>query len=172
MAEVAVLEKTQMRFAPIAYIDPRRSTHTAMPPNPHPMKDQETVQRFIQLRAAGWSYHRIAAEINVSKPTLIHWSRQHQTEIQNLRALETEALADRCFAPREQRWSDLGAQLRRIEAELAQRDLSKVPTSQLISLASRLRAEASRQAGELRLTSPTKTIPHEEFFDSTIQWPG
>src|SRR4051812_40751110 len=63
------------------------------------MKDQETIARFIQLRASGWSFARIASEINVSKPTLIQWSRTYQFEIQNLRAVETEALAENSSLP-------------------------------------------------------------------------
>ena len=50
------------------------------------MHDEKTVQRFIELRSQGWPFARIATELNVSKPTLIHWSRNHQFQIQNLRA--------------------------------------------------------------------------------------
>ncbi len=40
------------------------------------MKDQETIQKFIELRSQGWTYARLMAELNVSKPTLINWSRK------------------------------------------------------------------------------------------------
>src|SRR5215813_8591458 len=33
-----------------------------------------------------WSFSRIAAELDVSKPTLIMWSRPHQFDINSLRA--------------------------------------------------------------------------------------
>jgi hypothetical protein len=39
----------------------------------------------------------LATELNVSKPTLINWGRRFQFEIQNLRSVETEALAEKCF---------------------------------------------------------------------------
>jgi transposase-like protein len=45
-------------------------------------KDNETIDRFIQLRAQGGTFARIAAKLNVSTRTLIHWSRQHQHRIQ------------------------------------------------------------------------------------------
>jgi hypothetical protein len=61
------------------------------------MNDQETIARFIFLRSQGWSFNRIAVELQLSKPTLIKWGRQHQFEIANLRATETEALAERVF---------------------------------------------------------------------------
>ena len=58
------------------------------------MKDQETVQKFIELRSAGLSYNRIAEQIGVAKGTLINWSREHQHVIQNLRTIEWEAFTD------------------------------------------------------------------------------
>ena len=42
------------------------------------MHNEKTVQRFVELRSQGWSFARIATELNVSKPTLIQWSRKHQ----------------------------------------------------------------------------------------------
>ena len=71
------------------------------------MTDQETIARFIFLRSQGWSFNRLAVELNISKPTLIKWSRQHQFEIANLRATETEALAERVFRQRHERWEFL-----------------------------------------------------------------
>jgi hypothetical protein len=38
------------------------------------MKDQETVQKFIELRAQGSGFVRIAAELGVAKSTLTEWS--------------------------------------------------------------------------------------------------
>jgi len=55
------------------------------------MKDQETMQKFIELRSQGWTYARLMAELNLSKPTLINWSRKFQFQIQNLRAIELDA---------------------------------------------------------------------------------
>jgi hypothetical protein len=45
------------------------------------MHDEPIVQRFIELRAQGWTYARLMTELNVSKPTLIAWSRKHQFTI-------------------------------------------------------------------------------------------
>jgi hypothetical protein len=59
------------------------------------MKDQETVQRFIELRARGWSFVRIAAELSVARSTLTEWSRKFRFEIHNRRALALDDLQDR-----------------------------------------------------------------------------
>ena len=58
------------------------------------MHDEKTVQKFIELRSQGATYKQLMTELNVSKPTLIAWSRKHQCQIQNLRAIEMEELAD------------------------------------------------------------------------------
>jgi hypothetical protein len=134
------------------------------------VKDQETIARFIQLRAQGLSYDRISAELNVSKPTLIQWSRQHQFTIQNLRVIETEALAEKCFTGRQQRWEQIGRDLRRVEAELAKRDLADVPTSRLLTLAARLRREAACEVGDLRFSTAARHIPSEEYFEEVLDW--
>ncbi len=42
------------------------------------MKDQDTVQKFIELRSKGVSFARIADQLGVAKSTLILWSREHQ----------------------------------------------------------------------------------------------
>ena len=41
------------------------------------MIDTETIARFVFMRSQGWSFNHIAVELNVSKPTLIKWGRQH-----------------------------------------------------------------------------------------------
>jgi hypothetical protein len=134
------------------------------------MKDQETIARFIQLRAANWTFDRISTELKVSKPTLIEWSRVHQFSIQNLRAIETEALAAKCFKSQQQRWEQIGAELRRVEEELAKRDLSDVPTSRLLGLSAKLRAEAAREAAPIRLSAPVRAIPDEERIENVFDW--
>jgi hypothetical protein len=36
------------------------------------MYDEQTVQRFVELRASGWTYARLMTELNVSKPKLLY----------------------------------------------------------------------------------------------------
>jgi orotate phosphoribosyltransferase-like protein len=92
------------------------------------MYDEKTVLRFIELRSQGWPFSKIAAELNVSKPTLINWSRKHQFQIQNLRAVELEALADKWLSSVSDRVNSLGEQLTKVEAELATRDVKDLST--------------------------------------------
>src|SRR2546421_463369 len=96
--------------------------------------------------------------------------RPYQFEIQTLRAIETEALAEKCLASRQQRWEQLGRDLRRVEQELAKRDLGDVPTARLLREAARLRAEVSREAGDLRFSTSVKSIPNDEYSEDVLDW--
>ncbi len=134
------------------------------------MTDQETIARFIFLRSQGWSFNRIQVELNVSKPTLIKWSRQHQFEIANLRATETEALAEVVFGQRHERWRTLAGQLKKLEAEIEKRDLEEIPASRLHAIAAALRAEISREFGHVHFSEACKDIPREEFIYDREEW--
>ena len=72
------------------------------------MHDEKIVQRFIELRASGWTYDRLMTELNVTKPTLIAWSRKHQFQIQNLKTIELEALGEKWLASITDRVNALG----------------------------------------------------------------
>ena len=134
------------------------------------MNDQETIARFIFTRSQGWSFNKIAVELNVSKPTLIKWGRQHQFEIQNLRATETEALAEIVFRARHERWRVMAKQLARIEEEIDKRDLEEIPASRLHGIAARLRAEINKEVGPVQFSETTKQIPPTEFIYDIEKW--
>ena len=136
------------------------------------MHDEMTVQRFIELRSQGWPFARIAAELNVSKPTLINWSRKHQFQIQNLRAVEMEAMADKWLSSVSERLNSLGEQLQKVEAELATRDIKELSTPQLYLLARRLRRQIEQTAGPLQFTSPLTDIPDDEYHAQVQDWKG
>ena len=52
----------------------------------------EIKQQFIQLRAKGYSFDKIAKELGKAKQTLIDWSKEFQEEIANVKASELESL--------------------------------------------------------------------------------
>ena len=136
------------------------------------MHDDQTIQRFIELRAQGWTYARLMAELKVTKPTLITWSRKHQFQIQNLKAIELEALGEEWLASVSDRVRQFGQQIRRIEAELAQRDPAKLTTVQLHLLARQLRRQIEQATGRVRFTSPVAEIPNEDYHDQVQDWHG
>src|SRR6516162_9495242 len=127
--------------------------------------DGNTVQRFIELRALGWSFARIATELQVSKPTLIDWSRKHQFQINNLKAIEREALAEKWLASVTDRVNGLGEQLRQVETELAQRNMGDLTTLQLHTLARNLRRQIEQAVGPTQFSSPVTEIPADEYHE-------
>ena len=136
------------------------------------MHDDTTVQRFIELRAQSWSYARIMTELNVSKPTLIAWSRKHQFQIQNLKAIELEALNEKWLASTTDRVNALGEQLRKVEAAISQRDVGELTTPQLHALARSLRRQISQATGPTLFTVPLNEIPSDEYHEQVQDWKG
>jgi len=134
------------------------------------VKDESTIQRFIELRVQGLSHSQIAAQLGVSKPTLIAWSRKHQHVIANLRAIERENLVQQLLASSEERIKMLAAKLRSAEAELAQRDLGTMSTGRLCSYVHSLHRQLHREVGTMQFVSPVDAIPEDEYADRIQVW--
>lgn len=94
----------------------------------------ELKSQFIELRAKGWSYARIARKLKVSKSTIANWSTELEAEIASLRAMELDALYERYFLAKEGRIKLLGEQLKKIQAELKTRSLADVSTEKLLEI--------------------------------------
>lgn len=89
---------------------------------------------FVELRAKGWSYRRIANRLKVSKSTLAAWSQELEAEISSLKAMELEALYETYYLLKEGRIRLLGAILRKLRREISSRDFSDLPTDKLLEL--------------------------------------
>ena len=98
------------------------------------MESLDIKARFIELRAKGYSFDKIAKELGKAKQTLIDWSKELQDEIANVKALELEALYEKYFLLKESKITNYGTILSKITTELKQRDFSKVNTGQLLEL--------------------------------------
>lgn len=98
------------------------------------METIELKERFIELRAKGWSFDKIAKETGKAKQTLIDWSKELQDEIANRKALELEALYETYFLLKEAKIKKYGAILSKITNELERRDFNNVPTGRLLEL--------------------------------------
>lgn len=136
------------------------------------MKDQETKNRFIELRARGWSFDKIAKELKVAKQTLIDWSQKFQEEITNLKAIELEALQEKFFLTKEKRIELFGEKLKAIAEELDKRDLKDIPTDRLIELLLRYHRILKEEFTPLELTKKVeKGVPESlDFFTEKKTW--
>jgi transcriptional regulator with XRE-family HTH domain len=94
----------------------------------------EVKSQFIELRAKGWSYLKIARKLKVSKNTLAGWGAQLEGDIASLRAVEMEALHEKYFMTKEARIQLLGEQLKEVKAELKRRGLDDVSTDKLLEM--------------------------------------
>jgi len=91
-------------------------------------------EQFIELRAKGWSFDRIAKELGKAKQTLIDWSKELEAEIANRKALELEALYETFYLLKEAKIKKYGAILSKITNELESRSFANVPTGRLLEL--------------------------------------
>jgi len=116
------------------------------------MKTADEKQRFVELRAKGYSFDRIAKEIGVSKPTLISWVGELELDIANYKAIEREALQEKYHLTRKCRLEALGKELERIKQEVEKRNISDVPTEKLYDLMLRLYDKAKEEADEVEIS--------------------
>jgi len=98
------------------------------------METNEKKEKFIQLRAKGYSFDKIAKKLQMSKQTLIDWNKELEEEISNFKAMELELLYEKYYLTREQRLQTFGQMLSRLKDEIDIRELSEIPTDKLLDL--------------------------------------
>jgi len=94
----------------------------------------ETKEQFIELRARGYSYDKIAKQLGKAKQTVIDWGKDLSGEIANRKALELEALYEEQYLVKEARMKRLGTILSKLENEIKSRDLTNLNTDKLLDL--------------------------------------
>ena len=134
------------------------------------MHTPETRQKFVERRAQGWSFVRLAAELGVAKSTLMEWSRQLRFEIQNQSAIEMDDLKNRLLGPRQHRASALAEKLAAVEGELRKRDLASVSTQGLYALAASLQRQIESTIGDFTFVAPVNEIPGSEYVEEVQEW--
>jgi transposase len=117
------------------------------------VKDTETKLRCFKLRAQGKSLATIADTVGVRRQTVANWLKEHEEEVENLKAIELDALREACWMTTQARVERLSARLEHITVELDKRDFSDVPTAKLVELELKTRAELARELAEPRIRS-------------------
>lgn len=98
------------------------------------MKDQNTRDQFIFLRAEGKSFSTIAQELKISKGTCHEWEKQLQQEIAQRKAERLEELYERYFMARQQRIDRIGRLLERIDRAVEQADFTEADPIRLLDM--------------------------------------
>jgi hypothetical protein len=81
-------------------------------------------------------------------------------------------VADQWLSSVSHRLRSLGEQLRKVEGELATRDIKALSTPQLYAMARNLRRQIQQTAGPVQFTSPVRDIPDDEYHDQVQDWKG
>ena len=106
------------------------------------VRNIEEQARFIELRARGMSFQKIAEEIGVSKPTLIKWNGELLEQVKEAQYLEYEKLIEQYGLFRKERFEVYCKALQTALIEFQERaeagELKKVPTDKLFSLLEQL----------------------------------
>lgn len=120
------------------------------------MEVLQTKERFIELRAKGWSYDKIAKELGKAKQTLIDWGKELEDEIANLKALELEALYEKYYLLKENRIETFGELVKKLKDEVMSRDFSEVPTDKLLELLLKYENQLKDEVIEPRFKTSTE----------------
>ena len=126
------------------------------------MEILETKQRFIELRAKGYSFDKIAKELGKAKQTLLDWSKDLDLEIAQAKALELEALYEAHSLYKEARLKTLGEILSKLKNELDQRDLSDLATDKLLDLFLKYEGAVKESLVEPIFKSSTEIMEEKE----------
>ena len=105
------------------------------------MNTLDAQDKFVELRAQGWTLGHIATELHYSKRTLVDWNRELADEVKAFRAAEMELLKEKFLATREEDLSRLCRLQKDVEDELANRSLKFIPIDKLFKLAADLRQQ-------------------------------
>jgi restriction endonuclease Mrr len=134
------------------------------------MKNNEVRQRFIELRAKGISFDKIAKELKIAKSTLIEWSKIYLREIENLKAIELEALQEQFFLNKTARIEMLGQQVDRMKKEIQKRDFSDVPTDKLIDVYNKTLNQLKQEEIEITFKGDGDSLEELLATRNTVTW--
>jgi len=121
-------------------------------------KTIEDKSKFIELRALGYSFDKIASEIGVSKPTLIKWQGECSSELEEARFTELENIFQQYHVMRKDRVEAQAKLLQAVNEELATRaqasQLQNIETDKLVKLALILEQRLVSSVEKLEITVP------------------
>lgn len=129
------------------------------------METVKEKQKFVELRARGYSYDKIAKELGKAKQTLIDWGAELRYEIANLKAVELEELYTKYFMLKENRLQTFGELLAKIKQEAVKRDLSDLPTEKLLELLLKYSGRINEEMTEPQYRS-TRKIQDEKSMET------
>lgn len=132
------------------------------------MKNMDTKEQFIELRARGFSFDNIADKLEVSKPTLIKWHKEFEREIVNLRYIHVEGLLEKHGLLKQKKIEVLAEVLKRTLDEIRTRDLSDVPVKHLIEITKLVEGQLEKEVGGIVYLTEEYNDPVQALIDDTM----
>ena len=139
------------------------------------MKDQETVEKFIELRAENKSYDKISKLLNVSKPTLIEWGKKHKAEINELQSIRFEQILEKYKLTQTDRLNRLAEELNLAWDSFKKKDYDSLSKREIMLIIMRLEHILRKEPAmmsmdkeeeedkDIQITVVRKTIPDENI---------
>lgn len=124
--------------------------------------------RFIELRAKGYPYSKIAKELKVCKATLVVWNDELKDKIADLKGEQLEELYSNYYMLREARIKQLGETLNNINQALELKDLSELPTDKLLDYKLKYMSELKGEFIELKETNTRMNLNGETILGELI----
>ena len=98
------------------------------------MKTTEQKAQFIELRAQGQSFNKIADALHISKSTCSAWQGELETEIAEREQEHLQELFSLYSMHKQGRIKRLGDTINQIDAAIAEKDLTELPADKLLEL--------------------------------------
>lgn len=136
------------------------------------MSDIKTKEQFIELRADNVSYAKISKQLGVSKPTLMKWAKELETDIANMRTVNMTALYEQHKISKQHKLEMWAEQLQAIRDELKSRGYKDISTERLVDMLERFSSLLENEQEPMWLKSePVKSfeIPMPTF-DIQDKW--
>jgi len=129
------------------------------------MKTNEKKAEFIELRANGLSYAKIAEKLQISKSTCSTWEAELREQIQTRKEDRLTDLYNLYEMDKESRIKRVGKALREIDEALAEKDLKELPAETLLKYKLKYE-EALRNEYSEPTSSPFADFSLEEFMEA------
>jgi len=113
------------------------------------MKEMKIKERFLELRAQGLSFYKIAQELKVSKQTLINWGKEFKLELDNLKAFEMDKLQKEYHIAKTERIKLFGEKIKKINKELDNKELKNLSIEKLLDYLLKFTNELKKEESEI-----------------------
>jgi len=138
------------------------------------MKDNNTKEKFIELRGKGFSFDKIVKEIGISKGVLLKWDKEFKQEISEIKFISIEAMIEQYKVGKSERIKNYGELLKKYRKELSTRDLEDVSTNKLLDMTvlveDRLREEMKEISHFSKETKSTADFSLSDYDTPVDTW--